>query len=234
MNTRAFALLAVTTILFNTHTPSYAQGATDAAQEPAATTGLKLGSEKEAEKNKEDEAKKAEEEKSDLSKEDQAKMDALTTKVADLIKTLDLNQIQHFTVIYANYNIVSLVKAVEADVGNAVKACGDNNPAMKDKMSERFKEWEKSVTQPITEAEANINNMVIAQTYISQQEVKNIFALVDETRAKNSSQFEKVPVTTPEACEYMLGKMDETQKSMVQMLQSTLVSYPSMLEKTQK
>lgn len=163
-----------------------------------------------------------------------AKQEALTEKTADLAQKLDLTQMQHFTVIYANYMIYSMVKAVESDVTRAVQGCTTANKELEIDMNTRFSAWQGAIEGPRKEAWSNIESMIAAQNYLSKAGFEEIFALVDETRALNSQEFGKTPVTTPEACKYMISKMDDTEKNMIQMLQSTLVTYPNMLQKTQE
>ena len=73
-----------------------------------------------------------------------------------------------------------------------------------------------------------------AQDYMPINEFGMIFGLIDEVRASDSSQFERIPLTTPEACEFMMSKMDETEQSMGQLLLVTQVSLPNLLRKTQE
>ncbi len=163
-----------------------------------------------------------------------AQNEALNEKVASTLKKLTQEEAVHFLTMYGNYNIYSLVKAVRDDVKDATDACAKNNKTMEDDITERFSKWDKNVSKSMAEVNANIKNLSLAQTYISQSELKIIFGLIDEIRAVNSSRFETTPVTTPEACEFMLSKMDETEKQMVGMLRATLASYPDAIKKTQK
>ncbi len=158
----------------------------------------------------------------------------LSASVSGVMKTLDQKEVFHFMVVYANYTVLSTVKAVQKDVSGAIQACGENNPSMKDDLDSRFETWKENVGTPFAEAEANINNMALAQNYISQADLQGLFAKVDKMRSYNSSNFEKTPVTSPEACEFMLSKMDETEGSMQQLLQMTMQSYPNILEQTQE
>ena len=150
------------------------------------------------------------------------------------MKTLDLHQAQHFMVLYSNYSVYSMVKAVRDDVKNAADQCAENNKDMKAELNKKFDEWDASVVPTMEQADKNIQSMALAQSYIPQSELKVIYLLVDQARAENSSRFETTPLTTPEACEFMMSKMDETAKSMNLLLQSTLISYPQMLRKNQR
>ncbi len=164
----------------------------------------------------------------------EAQNKALSGKISDLLKNLSQEEATHFMVMYANYNIYSMVKAVSEDVGEAIGKCAENNKEMADDLNRRHGKWKSSVGGNMKEAYSNLNNMSLAQTYIPQYEVKMIFDLVDRVRSINSSRFETVPVTTPEACEFMLSKMDETEESMNAMLQATMISYPNIMKKIQK
>ncbi len=163
-----------------------------------------------------------------------AQSKALQDKVSEMVKHLSMDESKHFFVLYANYTVYSMVKAVQEDVGSAVSECASTNPNMASEMNSRFAEWEENVGALMKESYANIESLGMAQTYISQSELKLIFNLIEEVRAQDSSQFEKIPLTTPEACQFMLSKLDETQASMQQMLQLTLVSYPNVLQQMQK
>ncbi len=163
-----------------------------------------------------------------------AQNEVLNERVVSLLRTLDQEESRHFLVMYANYNIYSLVKAVREDVGQAVAGCAENNRDLADDLRDRFAKWDASVGGTMETAYAGIQNLALAQTYISQSELQLIFKLLEEVRGVNSSRFEKIPVTTPEACQFMLSKMDETQVSMNSLLKATLVSYPDLLQKTQE
>lgn len=158
----------------------------------------------------------------------------LTERVSTVMQGLDQKQAFHFMVVYANYTVLSTVKAVQDDVAGAIQACGENNSSMKGDLDARFEQWQEAISVPLSEANANINNMALAQNYITQADIQGLFAKVDGVRAIDSSNFEKTPVTSPEACEFMLSKMDETEDSMKQLLQVTMQSYPNMLEQTQE
>ncbi len=163
-----------------------------------------------------------------------AQSDALKDRMSGVMKRLDEAELTHFMVMFTNYNMYSVVKAVREDIKNAIDGCSKNNPEMEDELRSKFSNWDTNVGDSMKEVDGNIKAMALAQDYISQNELNMIYGLVDETRAVNSSQFEKTPVTTPEACEFMISKMDETQENMIRILSATMQSYPNMLKKTQK
>lgn len=163
-----------------------------------------------------------------------AQSEALTDQVGNIIKGLAADEINHFMVVFTNYNMYSIVVNVRKDVQNAVKLCGDNNKEMKSELDSRFESWDEAVSEGMEQSWSNIESLGLAQDYISQNDLKMVYALVEKTRSTDSSQFKKIPLTTPEACEFMLSKMDETQNSMLLLLRATNQSYPAILKKNQK
>jgi len=163
-----------------------------------------------------------------------ARLEALKGQLYGIKGNLGQAELSHFGIIYGNYNIYSTVKAVREDVSDAVAACIENNPEMEPQISARWGKWAKSVDKNMKEAWANINAMTLAQDYAPQDNMKRIFALIDETRRANSSRFETVPVTTPEACEFMISKMDETEDNMNMLLITTIKSYPLIMKAMQE
>lgn len=131
---------------------------------------------------------------------------------------------KHFYVLYTNYNIISAVKSVRRDVGNAIKACGEANPSLKIDMDTRHDTWKTEIGKVLDEAESNLGNMIKAQDYAPAEKIKGIFGLLDEARTEMDKQIDKVPVTTPEACTYLKDKMGETQENLTRLLRETLVS----------
>ncbi len=151
-----------------------------------------------------------------------------TKKIAE---GLSPEEQKHFFILYNNYNMIGTVKMVQGDVGKAVKACGESNPDMKDKMDARFKTWNEAIEPVVKESEGHAENMVIAQEYAKPKEIKAIFKGLDETRVLANAQVEKTPVTTKEACEYLLNTMDDTQNNFAKLLRSTLISTPVSVSK---
>ncbi len=166
-----------------------------------------------------DEAPKAQQEESDTAA-------TMFKAIEDLSKQLEPEQMRHFYFVYNNYNLVNTVKTVRTDVSNAINACGENNPEMKGKLDSRFRQWADAIEPAMKEAEANINNMVFAQSYAPPKDIRHIFGLVDATRIETAAKLKKVPVTSAEACQFLLNKMNDTQESMLSLLRATLISYP--------
>lgn len=185
--------------------------------------------------------KKEEEKKAEVKKEEAKIPDGIkkhqeaSQKVFEQTKKiaegLSPEEQKHFFILYNNYNMIGTVKMVQGDVGNAVKACGESNPDMKGKMDERFKTWNETIDPIVKESEGHVDNMIIAQEYAKPQEIKAIFKGLDETRVLANAQVEKTPVTTKEACDYLLNTMDDTQENFAKLLRSTLISAPAVAPK---
>ena len=158
---------------------------------------------------------------------------ALNSAVSAKIKSLDYADAQHFFILYKNYTMVSAVKAVEADLKMAVDACSEENPKMKKDLNSRYEAWHDAVAKSMESAMSNINNMILAQTYESRANLESLFREADDVRADTDSRFKKIPVSTPEACEYMVSKMEETRDQMISLLSTTLVTYPTAVQRSQ-
>lgn len=142
--------------------------------------------------------------------------------------TKDLSEADklHFYAIYNNYNLIKTVETVRGDVEMAVQSCGKENPDLKEKIATRFETWKAAVNPVLAEAQGHTENMVSVQEYAAAESIENIFTKIDAARTTAESQITKVPVTSPEACNFLHDKMDETQSHMVDLLRATLMSYP--------
>ena len=244
-----YTLLAALLIFpLTAHAADEAQAQVEAAAEEAAKTGEAVKAEETKSEEKKAEAQKEEKPveesaakepeqtaveqevaKDPVVAKNKAAYEKAVAKATDALKDVgqDLKEddAKHFFMTYQNYNLIGTVKMVQTDVGNAIKACGDNNPEMKDTLDGRFTDWSNAVNPVIEEADANINNMVVAQEYTSPAKVKKVFKALDEARVATNASVEKTPVTTKDACESLLDTMDDTEKNLIELLRSTLVSY---------
>lgn len=155
---------------------------------------------------------------------------ALNKAVADLTMPLDGTKRAHFFMLYNNHNLISTVKRVKGDVSNAIDSCSKENPDMETALRDRYAQWQEAVDEQLTSAEANVENMIIAQNYAEEKDIRSITKQADDLREETMRQVERVPVTTKEACDYLLNKMDETQANLVKLLKSTLVTLPKAME----
>ena len=144
----------------------------------------------------------------------------------ELMNKIDKQEQRHLFMIYNNYNLIEAVKTVQTDISKTITDCSQNNPDMKNRLEKRFALWDSAVTPVLEEAKGHLNNMVIAQSYAKSKDIKAIFTSVDKTRKDTAARLDKVHVTTKDACEFLLGKIDETQDTMISLLKSTLINAP--------
>ena len=163
-------------------------------------------------------------------REPSEKAKVLHRKILDLSTSLSDENRNHFYLIYNNHNMIETVKTVRQDVDKAVLACGKENPEIRSPLERRFSTWTDTIDPKVAEAEAFRDNMIIAQDYMEPGRIKNLLAEANGVREESSDQFKKVPVTSIEACEYLLNKMDETQDTMGNLLDQTLVGLPQILQ----
>ena len=153
--------------------------------------------------------------------------DNMFKKLKEISDTLEGAEKHHFNLANSNYAFITTVQTVQRDVGNAITACGENNAEMKTALDKRFGEWNNAINPVMSEAQGHLDNMIIAQDYAAPKDIKGVFNIMDEARYRAESEIEKIPVTTPEACQYLIDKMDETQITMIGLLRQTLISTPA-------
>lgn len=163
-------------------------------------------------------------------KEPSPKLKKLNKDLRDLTIDLKKNDRRHFFMIYNNHNMISTVKYVRDQVSEAIDACSETNPDMEQALRDRYKIWTDAVNEGIKDAEAQRDNMVIAQDYTKASKIRGIMRQSDDIRDETNDAVESVPVTTPEACEYLLNKMDETQANMLGILKAALVTLPQAIQ----
>lgn len=157
----------------------------------------------------------------------------LADKIQELTSNLSDENKQHFFTIYQSHNVIGAVKTVRSSVDKGVESCADNNPKLADDITARFDAWENAINPIIKDAEAQVENMVIAQNYAKPARITSFLRDVDKVRAKNNNSIEKVPVTTEKACESLLTSMDNTQAELSKMLRELLISIPRSLGRAQ-
>lgn len=150
----------------------------------------------------------------------------LHKKIEALTAPLDEVQKSHFMMIYNNHNLLNVVSTIEDDVKNAVDACGENNPDIKQKMRGRYDEWQ-AVLKPVKrEARAHLDNMILVQDYTKSTDVMEVLNISNSVRIETANQFKKVPVSDLKACNYLYTKMTETEDQLLRLLRSTMITLP--------
>lgn len=160
------------------------------------------------------------------SEEKAEKKNEVLVAAEEFMAEMDEISKRHFSVLYGNYNLIKVVETVRDDVEMAVEACGEANPDMEEPLETRFDVWKDAVKPVLKEADANVNNMILAQDYSKPRDIKKFLKKIDKARDEQDDRVKKVPVTSVEACQSLLEKMDETEANMVRLLEMTLVSLP--------
>lgn len=167
---------------------------------------------------------KAEAAKDDTAKEEtaktpgnpyRAKIDKRTKEIGAKLKPKEL---EHLYYIREGFGVMRAVYMVERDVGNAVKACGRDNPALREGMDKRFSEWTGAVDPVMKEKQDNIDTAINDQTYVKPKEIKDYLKLIEQAADYANRNTDKQIVTTQEACNKLSDSMDRTQETVVKLL----------------
>lgn len=121
------------------------------------------------------------------------------------------------------YGLIRAVRVVKRDVGNAVQACGQQNPEIQDKMTQRFKDWTNAVDPVLKTAEGYLKQEIDTQSVVSADTFRDMLKLNDKAFNFQESKIEKRPVTELTACEKLLASMDRTETEMISLMQQTLL-----------
>lgn len=160
----------------------------------------------------------------------------LEKKTNDIMENLPPDEKGHFAMILNNYNLLSTVGVVEDTVLTAVGSCKKENPEITEKIDARFSQWRSEIDAVRDEAQGHIDNMIIVQDYTDSGHILDILKLNDDIREETSKHYaqayEKVPITSIDACEDMIEKMDDTQTQLVGMLRSALIAMPLQTQRT--
>lgn len=140
----------------------------------------------------------------------------------ELLRGLSQPEAQYLYGIRARHGVIRSVTVVKEDIGNAVRACGKNNPSLAEPMKTRFAEWTAGITPLIEEAKRDIGLAIGQQTFRPVARVNELIAKVDAAFEERDAQVSKVPVTTAEACQGLLDNLNETEKSLNQLLRQTI------------
>ncbi len=147
-------------------------------------------------------------------------------RLIEITEGLDEPSLKHFYALYGSHNLIQVVESVRDQVSDAIEKCSEANPDMKDALETRYEQWDEAIRPIMSDAVANVENMIAAQDYAKPRNIKKLLKFADKMRKEARESLERFPVTTPEACEYLRAKMDETQQNLTGLLESTLVSLP--------
>ncbi|MDB5491787.1 MAG: hypothetical protein JWO78_1636 [Micavibrio sp.] len=131
---------------------------------------------------------------------------------------LQPKELEHLAYIREGFGILRAVYMVERDVGTAVKACGRDNPALREGMDRRFSSWTGAVDPVMKEKQDRIDAAVNDQTYIKPKEIKDYLKLIEQAAEHANRTIDKEIITTPEACNSLAASMDRTQDTVAKLL----------------
>lgn len=151
----------------------------------------------------------------------------LQAKSKEIGNTLDKFALAHLYTVREGFGVISAVEIVRRDVGDAVKACGKDNPDIKATMNERFSSWTGKVDPVIKDRQAAIDAAIRQQDYTPVKNVQDYLKLIKQTADYANRKMDKRIVTTPEACKGLLTSMDETEDVVSKLLgEVTMLPWP--------
>mgnify|MGYP007077435596 CR=1 FL=1 len=144
-------------------------------------------------------------------------------KVEDMAKALaeSLNEEQSeaLGLIRLSFGMVRSVSVVRDNVGDAVKKCGDDNEDMKDDLSARHKAWDDNIAPLIAKNEKLLSGALSKDRFGDHAgKVEAYLDELDKAAIHAEEKLDKQIVTTPEACTHLLESMDETEATLVALL----------------
>ncbi len=151
-----------------------------------------------------------------------------------LIDTLPRQGKRSFYVMRNKHGVIRSVRIVRRDVGNAVKACGKENPDLKKPMRDRFKQWEEAVVPVLDLADKFFKEEIETQQIVHPGDFRHVLKLNDKAYTYGEKQIEKQVVTSKEACEGLLESMDRTEDKMVELLQDMLLPESVIRERAER
>lgn len=138
----------------------------------------------------------------------------------ELAKSFNQDQALALAQIRSGFGMIRAIRTVEADVGKAVKACGKDNPDMKETIESRFKTWSGSVDPLLKKSGKDMDKAIKAAAFPDEKKVTSYLALLDKAAAHADSRIEKKPVTTLGACNGLMESMNNTEPTMVGLLEN--------------
>ncbi len=140
-----------------------------------------------------------------------------------LLKKLPEKNRQTFFILRNKHSVIRSVEVVKRDVGNAVKACAENNKDMAKAMKTRFSQWTGVVDPILKDAQKFLELELKEQEAFHVSDYRHVTELNDKAYNFSESQIQKSPVTTKEACQGLLDSMDRTEESLINILQDILL-----------
>ena len=151
--------------------------------------------------------------------EAQTKLDQETQ---ELMKGLDENKLRQLAAIRNAHGTLKAVDNVQTSVKNAVGACSEKNPGLKDEINSRFDNWKMAIRPTIKKGEDKLEKMILLQSFAKPSEVRAYLKLFDDAVKARDAKITAVPVTEEAECKRLIKKMDETEETLVKLLTESL------------
>lgn len=157
--------------------------------------------------------------------EKKAKADAnpyrseISAMARDLAKAYNREQASALAQIRNGFGMTRAVHLVRKDVSHAADLCSRENPDMKGEMTARFDSWSASVDPLLKKNQEDMETAIKAAAFPDEKKMRAYLDLIDKAAEYADSKIEKNAVTSPEACNGLLKSMDETEPTMVGLLQ---------------
>lgn len=151
-----------------------------------------------------------------------------------LIKDLSAQDQETFFIIRNKHSVIRSMRVVRDDISNAVKACSEENPEIKEEITGRFSDWKNAVEPILKEADKFLKTEIRSQKVVPNKDFRNILKLNDAAYAFSNGQIEKRPVTDMKACEKLLKSMDRTENKLIALLQNILLPEEVMRERLEQ
>ena len=140
-----------------------------------------------------------------------------------LLDSLPRGNKEVFFIFRNKHSVIRSIEIVREDVGDAVRACGKKNPKIRNKISARYKDWEKAIRPILKDAKKFLKKELKEQEAFHVTDYYHVMKLNDKAYKFSESKITKTPVTSQEACEGLLESMDSTEDKLVGILQDILL-----------
>jgi hypothetical protein len=158
----------------------------------------------------------------------QARLDARTKA---LMEKMDENQLLQLASIRTAHGTIRAVENVQDSVKHAVDSCAKKNPDIEDRIESRFDNWKLAIRPTLKKAESKLEKMILLQSFGKPSEVRGYLKLFDEAVAARDAAVKSVPITEKAECERLIGKMDETEGSLIKLMTESLSLDQPILQK---
>ena len=142
------------------------------------------------------------------------------TMAGELAKSFNKEQALALAQIRNGFGMIRAVHLVEGDVSKAIAECGKANPDMKGDMDARFEKWSANINPLLKKSQSDMDVTLQTAGFPDNEKVKAYLDLIDKAAQYADSQIVKNVVTTPEACGGLLKSMDDTEPTMINLLQN--------------